>query len=415
MQGDLHASLLGYGAELAPSPVCRVVSPADAVAALQMDAEGMRDVSAFAAAATAGGEHNRRRRLVEEFNAWAARYPESVRPTLQWCSPMEVALFLNAWRKSHVGRWRPGEDCPVAPSTLRGVASRLAGICAGLGRHGPWSPERPGGDPTKHPHVQKMLDGYESVAFHEWGYSSSGAVPVVVDKFLALMAHLDARAEGADLYSRCLLLRDKVAFAYMWECGHRGKEVSRLTVQDLRYQDVACTGAWPDLSQGAPRAGATLLVEPGNGTKTRKTRHPGVVRLEVEVQPDGLGTFVATLPVYARAMAEFGTPLTSWLFRAGTQPEKGTFKSTACARSTLEERLKKHLRAMGVYMGETMHSFRRGGAQHEENEGVSREKICRKRHWRSEETAELYLHPLRHERRVARCMAAQSRSAAESS
>ena len=61
-------------------------------------------------------------------------YPASVRPSLQWCTPTDVAVFLGAWRKEHRGRWRKGEDCPVAPSTLCDVVTRL-------GRHlqGAWA------------------------------------------------------------------------------------------------------------------------------------------------------------------------------------------------------------------------------------------------------------------------------------
>ena len=402
MQGDLHALRMGFGAGLAPSPVGQTVPLGDAMTAFHLNEGHLQEASArLAAAATTGDEQGRRQKLVDEWNAWASPYPASVRPSLQWCTPTDVAVFLGAWRKEHRGRWRKGEDCPVAPSTLCDVVTRLAGIFKALGRYGPWSPDRPSGEPTKHPMVQQMLKGYERVAFEEEGYSAAGAVPMQPPKFLALMAHLDARAADAtDCCTRGLLLRDKAAFAYLWESGPRGKEVSKLVLEDFRYEDLECTVAWQDLARGKLREGATLLVEPCHGTKGRLTRHPGVVALTCGLQEDGRGTFVATVPAYAAVMEALGTPLTHWLFRSGTQTAGGTFLDTCISKQGLQQRLQRHLKAMKAYQGETLHSFRRGTAQHDNKNGEDRATLCRKRHWKGEETAELYLHPTRHLRRL---------------
>ena len=394
---------MGFGAGLAPSPVGQTIPLADAAIAFRLNEEHLQEAARLSAAATAGDEQGRRQKLVEEWNAWASPYPVSVRPSLQWCTPTDVTVFLGAWRKEHCGRWRKGDDCPVVPSTLCDVVTRLAGVFKSLGRYGPWSPDRPSGEPTKHPIVQQMLKGYERVAFEDEGYSAAGAVPMQPSKFLALMEHLDARAADATSgHTRGLLLRDKVAFSYLWESGPRGKEVSQLVLEDFRYEDLECTVAWQGLARGELREGAALLVEPSHGTKGRLTRHPGVVALTRELQEDGRGTFVATVPAYAAAMESLGTPLTHWLFRSGTQAAGGTFLDTCISKQGLQQRLRRHLEAMKAYQGETLHSFRRGTAQHDNKNGEDRATLCRKRHWRSEKTAELYLHPTRHLRRLPR-------------
>ena len=402
VQGDLYAEHLGYGAALAPAPTRAPVPLADAAVALQLDAAHLREAAELAAGATTGDEASRKRQLVEEWNLWAGRYPATVRPSLQWCSPQNVLVFLTAWRKGRHGRWSGAADCPVAPGTLRSTASRLSAIFASLGRHGPWEPHRPQGNPGQHPHVRAMLAGYERRLFEEEGYSAAGAVPLQEWKYDLLQGHLSERLMGtADPYQRCLLLRDQALFAYLWASGGRGKEGVDLLTSDFCYKDLACTPAWGDIIARKLRDGATVVVECSMGTKTRKTRHPGVVELACGGDAGGV-TLLSVLPDYAEAMAARGAPLRDWLFRPGTASENGGFEDAPMTRSAAASRLKDHLEAAGVYLGETAHSFRRGSAQHDKAAGVSKDEIRSKRQWRCEETAELYLHPTRHERRVRR-------------
>ena len=187
-----------------------------------------------------------------------------------------------------------------------------------------------------------------------------------------------------------------MAFAYMWECGQRGKEAGMLLVTDFAYKCVEVMPAWSDLVDGKVKADVSLLVESSMGTKKRKSRHPGVLYLEKELRPDGRGLLVATLPVYAQAMAQFGNPLDRWLLRPGSQPSKGFFLQTGYSTSALGHRLRGYLDDMGAYRGETTYSLRRGSTQQALDNGLSEGAVARQRLWASEESVRLYGHPTRH-------------------
>ena len=308
---DLYAGALGYGRLLAPAPQAGPVLMTDAAAALALSAPRLASAAAITRAGVTSEEHSKKERLIEEWTFWASDYPERLRPSLQWCTPDDVLAFMEAWRERHPGRLpaktlrlTEGEAVPCTPSTLRGVKHRLSALCASLGRHGPWSNENAGGNPCHHAKIDKYLDGYERQMFEKHGYSPAGAVPMSLAKYWQLVEHLDSLLVGAEPYQRALILRDKVAFAYMWECGQRGKEAGRLLVTDFAYKCVDVTPAWDDLMKRSVRGDVALLVESSQGTKKRKCANPGVLYLEKELKADGAGLLVTTLPVYAQAMPE---------------------------------------------------------------------------------------------------------------
>ena len=402
---DVYVCALGYGSQLVPAVgTSRGVPLADASVALRLTASRLESAAAVTRAGVTSEEQRSKARLLNDWEHWAKAYPPSLRPSMQYCTPEEVLAFLEYWREHHPGRLPAGATplseghiVPCAPSTLRGVKHRLSAICSAMGRHGPWGEDRLNGNPCLSPRVAKYLDGYERLAFEEHGYSPSGAVPMGLSKFWRLVAHVDAAMGPADEYQRCMLLRDKVAFAYMWECGQRGKEAGRLVVSDFAYECVEVTPAWPDLVRGKVESDLPLLVESSMGTKKRKSRHPGVLYLAKTLQPDGTGLLVATLPVYAAAMEQYGYPLTQWLLRPGDQPAgRGTFLQMPYTTSALGHRLRGYLEAMGEYQGETTYSLRRGSTQQASSRGLSDEAIAQQRLWATTASVRLYRHPTRH-------------------
>eukprot|EP00873_Tetraselmis_striata_P021800 jgi/Tetstr1/442064/TSEL_030243.t1 len=199
----------------------------------------------------------RRLRLKTDWDAWAAQFPLSVRPSLLRSPPATVLAFLEHWRCSHRGRSTGPDseaggssDAPeVAPGTLRAACGHLSALFSMVGRSGSWCYTHPSGNPCAHDSVTSYLRGYERARFAEDGYSPAGAVPMEIATYIALATYLASAADAAPAgtLERAQLWRDFSAFAYLWE---------------------------------------TVIVESSLGTKTRATRHPGVLRLHHKLDPE---------------------------------------------------------------------------------------------------------------------------------
>ena len=64
----------------------------------------MREAAETSVARCGEATRDRRRKVVEEWEEWACDFPESVRPRLKDCRPLEVVMFLEDWQASHRGR-----------------------------------------------------------------------------------------------------------------------------------------------------------------------------------------------------------------------------------------------------------------------------------------------------------------------
>ncbi len=158
------------------------------------------------------------------------------------------------------------------------------------------------------------------------------------------------------------------------------------------------TLAWADLVGGAPSVTLPLLVECSAGTKTKKSRHSSPIELYKVPTGEGGGDFLRFLLGYSQATESCGAPLILWLLfpNRGLRDGIGSFLG-AMSSGALRQRLVLHLTtAMGLWEGETLHNFRRGGSQHQHALGVDRDTLARKRLWRSQATVDLYLHPHGH-------------------
>ena len=404
----MQANATGY-VQLGPAGLDApqgVVPVHDALAGLQRTARSLARASTITKYAVGDEQHQRIQKVAQGWETWACNYPESVKPQLATCQPAEVVCFLDDWRFSHVGkRLRPGADCDakqeVAASTLRKVCSHLSSIMIGLGRYQPWTPDCPRGNPVKHPSVSSFLKGYDLYSFRVLNHTVAGAVPLTFEKYCMLRDYLLQKVDTeGDPGKQVTLLRDLCAFSYLWETGQRGKECCSLLLSDFKYQDLQCTEAWADILSQTLSSEKNLLVEGSQGTKTRHTRHPGVIKLAKQPESDGAGELPQFLPAYAQAMASSGSPLSHWLFPNRTHEghESSTTKGATAhvTSSALRQRLVLHLSSLDAWEGETLHSFRRGSSQHQASLGLSPDQLAQSRMWRSPRSVELYLHPQRH-------------------
>ena len=405
---DYSASATGYSQLLteanAPHDTSATIS--ELFSGLSLALPHLERAGSLAALAVSPEVQQRRAAALKEWQRWAQQFPASLRPSLMTCTPAEVICFLEQWRVSRHGRARPG-DAPgsnpdIAPSTLRNYASQLSQLCLIAGRaDAPWSTSSPGGNPVTHASVSNYVAGYANHCFLNTSYVDSGAVPISLSTYLRLQDYLtDKAANEKDPYQSALLWRDACLSAYLWETGQRGKEGCQLLVTDFCYGNVRCTPAWLDLVEGQPGTNYPLLVESSRGTKSRKTKHPGTLDLDVVVNNAlGTGILVKMIPPYALAMRASGSPLLSRLFMKSNAAQDG-FEDEDFKSDAFNKRLQKHLQAMGVWSGETTHSLRRGSTQLLKDLGATVSEIGEKRLWRRDTTIDLYLHKTRHKARL---------------
>ena len=350
--------------------------------------------------------HARRLATFEEWCQWSNKFPLGLRPSLSNCSPQEVVCFLEQWRVTRKGRARPGAapgSIPeIAPGTLRNSSSNLSQLCVAAGRTDEtWSPSNPRGNPVAHPTVTTYLSGYEQHCFQNTSYVSSGAVPMTLEVYLSLQDYLVGKADReTDLYQAALLWRDACLSAYLWETGQRGKEGCQLLVTDFNYDDTRCTPAWLDIIDGRINPEFTIVVESSNGTKSRKTKHPGTIDLSTAYDAmQGTGVLVQLLIPYSNAMRACGSPLLWHLFKPSNQTQDG-FREGEYSSDAFNKRLQKHLTTMKAWNGETTHSLRRGSTQLLWKNGATVSEIGEKRLWKRDTTIDLYLHKARHKSRL---------------
>ena len=360
--------------------------------------------SATAAMAQDSDSSARKLKVLNDWNRWSALYPAAMRPSLATCRPEDILCFLQHWRETHAGVRRPTDPDDylpeVAPSTLSSVRSNLSVLCQALGCQGSGGEVYPERNPTDHPDVTAYLAGYSRHCHENTPYVASAAVPLTLCKHLKLIAYLDEKASAAaGLVARATFLRDLCLEAYLWETGQRGKEAGNLLITDFTYGDTWCTPAFSSISTATLRPDLPIYVESSRGTKSRKTKHPGVLTLQRTEDDGGHGLLLRYLPRYAQAMAEAGSPLTGILFKP-LAPCQTRFVERAYTSGAYSARLKCLLLSCTTWDGETAHSVRRGSTQALKATGATTSEIAELRLWRRDTTVDLYLHASRHKRRL---------------
>ena len=406
---DYQLAAIGYGQLLTEASTVTtdgVASMHDLFSGLSLTLPHLEQASAISSLVVTTEVHQRRLATLKEWKRWSSQFPTSLRPTLAACTPTEVVCFLEQWRVSRHGRARPGDppgSLPdIAPGTLRNCAGQLSQLCLAAGRaDSVWALSNPAGNPVAHADVTSYLNGYANHCFANTPYVDSGAVPIPLSTYVHLLEYLVDKADKErDPFQAALLWRDACLSAYLWETGQRGKEGCQLVVTDFNYADVRCTPAWLDLVEGQPRTDHPLLVESSAGTKSRKTKHPGTLELDVHANyAQGTGVLVQLLPPYARAMRASGSPLLSRLFMPSNAAQNG-FRNDEFKSGAFNKRLQKHLQVLELWNGETAHSLRRGSTQLLKELGATVAEIGEKRLWRRDTTIDLYLHKTRHKSRL---------------
>lgn len=308
-------------------------------------------------------------------------YPKSVLSA----SPQDVLRFL-VWKDS-AGRTqvhaahcpflsRQGRQacpCPtrLAAGTVDTFIGKLRSIFNSHGRVGDWDDFSVRGNPAAHHSVKDYLQSIQ-LEQAQARVPSKQATPLFMDKFLKLVRHLRNMLQDSNVppTARYIYARDLSFFTLSFSSGDRASDLGRVkTVDVLEDSD----GRNLVIHQ---RVGKTL-----RGKKTRV----------VPIRPCSNPVLypVQNLRFYVQYCRAANIDLsTGYLFRP-TSP-KGSVLDAPFLASSVHGRLTMYLKQLGIYDGESPHSFRSGTAIMLRLLGASKEDVARHVGWQSTQMVDLY-------------------------
>jgi integrase len=298
-----------------------------------------------------------------EFLNWLARCGRG--RTWADCTPDDVLVFMMTW-------WLPNHHArdggEVGPSAAKACLSALSSFFTRSGRSGAYNAYTGQGNPCDAVWVEDFRAAYQRL-WVQAGYTEVSAVPMTYAKYRALVTHLwGAVTPALSSLERVLLLRDLFCVLLLWQTAIRGHDVGKLGLGDFvdpvqpdrPYTGFPLPPPWQWGSAAAPTLGFRQ-----RGTKTYKlTRAPLVLLEPHPVEP--AFCIPRTMALYmwccSQPDAQPGSVISDLLIRP-LAPDRRGFKDSALRSAGLVARIRLHLRAAGLYDGETVHSFRRGALQ----------------------------------------------------
>jgi hypothetical protein len=362
-----------------------------AAAASAMYAFGLADVAQRSTLSRSDSTQYVRRTVATEFHAHLARLPFSLGITLETAQPSDVTVFISqVWVPGH-GRTILS-DGTVHPSgtAFRSVFPALSYLFHIHGRVGEWSLAHPYNDPCNSQHVWDYRQGVERfltinapppVAAHPFTEKKLAALLTCVDaQYMKLELQHPGTSGGAFFCVRKILLcRDALLMVYLFFSYQRGGEGA-----SIRLSDVSLPGGAAPLGGLDARLGSvtSVIVPIDEADEAPSVRvHPprlktcrGRPRVYIDVKrnPDVHLCFLHRLGNYQAMRHALGYTMqcNDVVFPAMDPRQRGSLTAAALTSSGLGSRLKDLLVQFGLYEGETVHSWRRGGLQNAAKEGV---------------------------------------------
>lgn len=296
---------------------------------------------------------------VRELADWLHSIQAAGKRTLQTVTPEDMLVyFTQHWLPNHAGSATATGEFIAAPSSLSGIKSHLATEFETLGRLGPWDAHTKAGNPTHSKQIKDMLKGYGNQAT-QLGYQKKGAVPLSQAEMHLLLSSMEQQYHSTTDSAQLLLLtRDALLFSMLWQTCFRGFNAGAVRLDNI----VLPTGgsALPFLVPATTlAAGAVLHVLPDN-TKNKKGGH-----CPVTLTCDVL-CFSTWLERATHHYAVAGQPITNFLTRPLQPGSKTLFAEKPMSSSNAWASLTKHLKALGIYTGQSVHSTRRGKMIHKQ-------------------------------------------------
>ena len=300
-------------------------------------------------------------------------------------SPQDVVRFL-IWKDSagrtqvhaahcpflsRLGR----QECPcptrLAAGTVDTFIGKLRSIFNSHGRVGTWDEFSVRGNPAAHHSVKDYLQSVQREQAQA-RVPSKQAVPLFLDKFQKLVRHLRFVLQDPTVppTARYIYARDLAFFTLSFSSGDRASDLGRVkTVDVLEDSD-----------------GKNLVIHQRIG-KTLRGRKTRVIPIRLCSNP--VICPVKNLRFYVQYCRAANIDIsTGYLFRP-TSPT-GCVLDAPFLASSVHGRLTMYLKELGIYDGESPHSFRSGTAIMLRLLGASKEDVARHVGWQSTQMVDLY-------------------------
>jgi integrase len=320
--------------------------------------ETLKEAAGVANRSVSKGFEDSRRKTFEEFQDFLALVGQGKR--IGNATGLDIIAFVHGfWMNKHRDQCRTiavGERVASA-SAVKGVVQHLAKSYSMLGY-------ADGANPAKTEDVKNYRDGYRN-QLHDRGVRERRAKVFGPGKVADLVSYLEQEIGKTSGIKQCLLIADLAIVHYLWETWSRGKECGELESQQV------------DPSSG--------IVRPG-WTKTQQTEGSA----EMAVKKDG--GFLQASGRLISSMEHLGCPVgNGFLFRPLNRRRNG-FMDEPLRSNAMRRRIQKHLKAAGLFEGETLHSFRRSAVQHAADiEGYDVKRLMEIGRWQSYAAFRLYI------------------------
>lgn len=325
--------------------------------------ETLRSAAAVAKRSVSKGFEESRRKTFEEFQDFLGLVGQGKR--VENASSLDVIAFVHGfWMKKHKEQCHTiihGERIASA-SAIKGVVQHIAKTYSMLGY-------ADADNPAKMEDVKSYRDGYRN-QLHDRGVREQRAKVFKPEIVTDLVGYLEREIAKEIGIKQCILLADLAIVHYLWETWSRGKECGELESRQV------------DSDQG--------IVKPG-WTKTQRIEPSA----EIAVKKDD-GFMQASSPLII-SMDRLGYPIGSgFLFRPLNKSRNG-FTYEPLRSDAMRRRIQKHLKAAGLFEGETLHSFRRSAVQHAADiEGYNVKRLMEFGRWQSYSAFRLYEEKIEH-------------------
>lgn len=322
-------------------------------------------------------------KLEEELRSFLSFLPFP--KTLQSAHPVDVVRFL-VW-KDNKGRTQVHSDrciftgksgkqqcnCPLrlAAGTVDSVVGKLRAIFSAHGRKGAWDSFTLRGNPAIHDSVKSYIKSIQQEQA-ESRVAQKQATPMFLQKFRSLVEYLRKSLQDPKVppTRQYILARDLSFFTLLFSSGARAGDLGKVKIVDIL---------------SAPNSQNLVIHQRVGKTVRGKTSKVVPIRpcIDATICP------VQNLRFYIWYCREAGIKLRDgYVFRATTH--NNMVSDAPFLSSAANIRLINYLRMLGIYEGETAHSFRSGAAILLRLLGASKEEVARHIGWQSTQMVDLY-------------------------
>ena len=214
-------------------------------------------------------------------------------------------------------------------------------------------------------------------------HTSMAATQEMVEAKVVLMLQqlmLDCLTTSSAM-ERSMASRDALAFSLSWHVAARGINAGELTLQDFWLPASPMVASKSDIPYMYPQwqlpTGSAVKLIFAQTTRTKHSIEANRERIDLTVGDNMLLDPLRWVNIHMYYSAAAGSPVTHALIRPLERHGKA-FAERSIRTNSLQSRLVSLLTRLGCYDGESMHSFRRGRAQHWAAEGVEHSAIMQR-------------------------------------